>query len=170
MAEKGNLCEYRPIPIRFKKMMREDMMRGEATAIKLEPAFLAENEEALWAAGCTCLPRSNEACYAGRGSRGGAQGGRKGWPGGSGGAVGKFDIRGAKAGQRRGNSTGPDGKPLICRACGSYRHMLADCPDSWGNLAKVNITETDQHTGASGEKVVLFTGYNKSELPQSYHS
>lgn len=26
------------------------------------------------------------------------------------------------------------------RSCGSYRHLVADCPDSWENMAKVNIT------------------------------
>ena len=26
------------------------------------------------------------------------------------------------------NPLGPDGKPLICRCCGSYRHFVADYP------------------------------------------
>jgi hypothetical protein len=26
------------------------------------------------------------------------------------------------------NPAGPDGKPMLCDACGSYRHMLASCP------------------------------------------
>ena len=34
------------------------------------------------------------------------------------------------------NPPGPDGKPLICPSCGSYRHLLQDCPDSYENQAK----------------------------------
>ena len=34
------------------------------------------------------------------------------------------------------NPPGPDGKPLICPSCGSYRHLLQECPDSYENQAK----------------------------------
>lgn len=37
-------------------------------------------------------------------------------------------------------------------------HLVAKCPDSWENLAKVNITE-EEHT-------VLFTGYQKQDIMQ----
>ena len=54
------------------------------------------------------------------------------------------------------NPLGPDGRPLTCKSCGSYRHLLPACPDSWENMAKVNI---------AGEKhAVLFTGYNTEEV------
>ena len=56
------------------------------------------------------------------------------------------------------NPTGADGKTLSCRCCGSYRHHMKDCPDSWENIRRVNIVEN--------ENVVLFTRYNKDEIQQ----
>ena len=32
------------------------------------------------------------------------------------------------------NSLGSNGKILLCHSCGSYRHLVADCPDSWENM------------------------------------
>ena len=54
------------------------------------------------------------------------------------------------------NLLGPDGHPSTCKSCGSYRHLLPACPDSWENMAKVNI--------AGEEHAVLFTGYNTEEV------
>ncbi|KAH3782123.1 hypothetical protein DPMN_160034 [Dreissena polymorpha] len=54
------------------------------------------------------------------------------------------------------NPTGNDGRTLTCRSCGSYRHLLNECPDSYENMAKVNIEEE--------EFGVLFTGYVKNDL------
>ena len=34
------------------------------------------------------------------------------------------------------NQSGADGKILKCLSCGSFRHLLDDCPDSWENIAK----------------------------------
>ena len=48
------------------------------------------------------------------------------------------------------NPIGTDGRYLTCKSCGSYRHLLVDCPDSWENMTKVYTTE-DEH-------VVLYTG------------
>ena len=48
------------------------------------------------------------------------------------------------------NPIGTDGRYLTCKSCGSYRHLLADCPDSWENMTKVYTAE-DEH-------VVLYTG------------
>ena len=56
------------------------------------------------------------------------------------------------------NPAGPDGETLTCRACGSYRHLMKDCPDSWENKRRVNIVDD--------ENAVLFTGYNKEEIGQ----
>ena len=47
-------------------------------------------------------------------------------------------------GKRNVNPTGSDGRTLLCRACGSYRHLIADCPDSWENKGHVNITEEEE--------------------------
>ena len=32
------------------------------------------------------------------------------------------------------NSLVSNGKILLCHSCGSYRHLVADCPDSWENM------------------------------------
>ena len=61
-------------------------------------------------------------------------------------------------GSRNMNPAGADGKPLHCRACGSYQRLLVDCPHSWETSDKVNIAED--------ENVVLSTGYNKGEISQ----
>ena len=34
------------------------------------------------------------------------------------------------------NPTGRDGQILTCKPCGSFRHILDACPDSWGNMEK----------------------------------
>jgi hypothetical protein len=112
-------------------------------SIKLEPAFIAENEKALWAAG-----------YVKRGSNyGNRRGGRSSRASGRG-----QGFPSSQRGTKHLNPSGPDGKILTCRSCGSYRHLVAKCPDSWENLAKVNITE-EEHT-------VLFTGYQKQDIMQ----
>lgn len=50
------------------------------------------------------------------------------------------------------NPKGPDGRPLTCNCCGSFRHLLIDCPDSWENMEK-GSDEEDEHT-------VLFVSIN----------
>jgi hypothetical protein len=42
------------------------------------------------------------------------------------------------------NPRGPDGKPILCKSCGSFRHLLANCPDSWENMAMASVNITDQ--------------------------
>ena len=39
------------------------------------------------------------------------------------------------------NPSGADDKILKCLSCGSFRHLLDDCPDSWENIAKNMGTE-----------------------------
>ena len=38
--------------------------------------------------------------------------------------------------KKRINPTGKDGNILTCISCGSYRHLLDACPDSWENMKK----------------------------------
>ena len=52
--------------------------------------------------------------------------------------------------RRKINLIGTDGRYLTCKSCGSYKHLLVDCPDSWENMTKVYTAE-DEH-------VVLYTG------------
>ena len=43
------------------------------------------------------------------------------------------------------NTKGPDGQPLTCHCCGSFRHFVIDCPDSWENIEK-GSSEEDEHS------------------------
>jgi len=52
---------------------------------------------------------------------------------------------------RKINAKNFEGKLLTCASCGSYRHLLPDCPDSWENLAKSNKNNSSEfcfYTGA----------------------
>ena len=118
------------------------------TNIKLEPAFLAQNEEALLAAGY--VKRGNS--YSGY-----KRGGRSGRGYGRGQA-----FNSSQRATKNLNPTGVDGKVLTCRSCGSYRHLVANCLDSWENLSKVNITESEQEA----DDFVLFTGYQKQNITE----
>ena len=126
-------------------------------AIKLEPTFLAENEEALFAAGYqrTSQPwngRGRSRWRRGRGGRGNRQSernDRRDENSDSDGAQqsnnsdGRSDGRNNNRGGavRRMNPIGSNGNVLTCVACGSFRHLLAKCPDSWENLEKANICQ-----------------------------
>ena len=115
------------------KKFKGDITEGSistAASVKLEPAFLAENEEALLAAGYYKQGQGKRSVRTGRGgySRGGGQRGQ------------------GQEARRKMNPTGPDGKPLTCRVCGSYRHLMKDCPDSWENI--------NEGTGSTGAYIV----------------
>ena len=125
-----------------------------AVAVKLEPALVVEEEEEALAAGYTSM-RGRRRNWRGYGGRGRYNSGTSGQTGQA--------SRGR--GQRRLNPTGADGKTLLCNACGSYRHMMSNCPDSWENLSQVNIVKEDTCEKPE-EKVVLFTGNMKSSMKQ----
>ena len=61
--------------------------------------------------------------------------------------------------KRKINPVGANGAVMTCVACGSYRHLLADCPDSWENMSKTNVTEILTNP-------VLFTGNNIADVKQ----
>ena len=44
-----------------------------------------------------------------------------------------YSNRSVNKNERPINPTGPDGRPITCKSCGSYRHLMAKCPDSWEN-------------------------------------
>ena len=52
---------------------------------------------------------------------------------------------------RKKNPVGSNGRPLTCRSCRSYRHLVRKCPDSWENMSKINTSMAEEH-------MVLFTG------------
>ncbi|XP_053390667.1 uncharacterized protein LOC128553511 [Mercenaria mercenaria] len=133
-----------------------ESLHNQASSIKLEPALLAANEEALLAAGYSKL----RGAY--RGNYGGGRG--RGWYRGKQGNYnsrdnqrGEFATENEKKGLiKKINPKGPDGRPLICKSCGSYRHLLPACPDSWENMKSVHAVEEDH--------AVLFTGYDRNEI------
>ncbi len=55
------------------------------------------------------------------------------------------------------NPIGADGRTLTCKSCGSFRHLVAACPDSWENMAKVNVAD---------EHAVLFTGNKRDAIAE----
>ena len=115
-------------------------------SIKLEPAFLAEHEEALVAAGYVHQSKFSQFGGNRRGKRKPGRG-RGSLP-----DLPRGDSQNSRR-TRRMNPTGSDGNILTCLSCGSYRHMLSECPDSWENLSK-----------KESEKAVLYTGSIKCEL------
>ena len=66
---------------------------------------------------------------------------------------------------RKVNANGSDGRPMLCNACGSYRHLVHDCPDSWENMERVNIVDTKSDM-SDIQQVTLLTGYHKDTLKQ----
>lgn len=150
---KGTLYEEAKKSLKkFKGEIVEGGASAKVPSIKLEPAFLAQNEEALLAAGYIKARQPYKQNYVsqrvGRNSRN---------------VMGRgVQNRGSgthvNSANKKINPVGLDGRPITCRSCGSYRHLVADCPDSWENLNKVNITEE--------EHVVLFTGYKVDAISQ----
>ena len=164
------------------KKFKGDEIKSEN--IKFEPAFLAENEEALMAAGYVkrgFRRRGNN--FRGNNFRGYGRGsgfsssprGKQINPTGPDGNLLKCKSCSSYRHMSdrcpdNTNPTKPDGTYLTCKSCGSIRHMLSKCPDSWENMAKVNITEndaTEEHpVYLTEENAVLFTGSRKQEIQQ----
>ena len=57
------------------------------------------------------------------------------------------------------NPTGHDGRPFLCRACESYRHLVAECPDSWENQSPEKVLQTEQ----GEDDIVCGTGEQQGE-------
>ena len=41
------------------------------------------------------------------------------------------------------------GKPMLCKSCGSYRHFLKDCPDSWEHRKPTHVNFVDEQAHES---------------------
>ncbi|ESO88643.1 hypothetical protein LOTGIDRAFT_165427 [Lottia gigantea] len=137
---------YEQAKTSLKKFKGWEMNRSTSTkpAIKLEPAFLAEHEEALNMSGYVRRDSSyNRGGYRGNNSRGCRGGYIRGNV--QRGAQGRFSGTSIQKVTKKINDPGPDGNPLRCPSCGSYRHLMADCPDSYENM-------------------FLFTGYQKNDV------
>ena len=61
--------------------------------------------------------------------------------------------------RKKKNPAGSNGRPLTCSSCGSYRHLVRECPDSWENMSKINNSAEEEH-------MVLFTGNNLGDCQQ----
>lgn len=130
---------YEEAKMSLKKFKGNDIESSSNQAcIKLESAFMAANEEALLSTGYSKTKSGNQGNYSSE-SRGSWKR-RK---------LGKFIVREnlkeefAMKNRKKGitktiNHKGPDGRPLTCNSCGSYRHLLPACPDSWENMKRVN--------------------------------
>ena len=120
---------------------------NSGSSIKMEPAFLAANEEALLAAGYTRTRGDSPGVGRDRGEtwRHGRPG--RGAAGGEfprtefrrqtarGGGYQRTDLesqvnRPSHRNRKNINPTGPDGRTLTSKSCGSFRHLLPACPDS----------------------------------------
>ena len=113
--------------LKFKGEQGSDVCKTASPAIKLEPAYSAE-DEAYWSGS----RRAESWRQQGRGRGSGET--SRGYAGARGYGTGhRTAARGRGKSVRNVNPSGPDGHPLLCKACGSYRHMLNSCPDSWEN-------------------------------------
>ena len=61
------------------------------------------------------------------------------------------------------NPIGPDGKILLCNSCGSYRHLVAECQDSWENIAKRKTSEFNAKLRGQSNKNTLKGDENSRE-------
>ena len=95
--------------------------------VKLEPGFLAKHERELFKAGYVKQPYGGNMrnLHGGRCTENDGQN------------CGLMHM-----GKKR-NPVGMNGKLLKCKSCGSYRHLVAECPDSWENMDKKNISKKD---------------------------
>ena len=156
---------YEQAKASLKKFLSDHDGIKRQTTMKLDAAFLAENEEALIAAG-----------YQRRHGR---------WSSSSNGR--KWDEIDQKVKQdedketiiqsehwkqneendgvpsdqihcrRKMNPCGSDGRPLLCHSCGSYRHLIAECPYSYEHQSA--------HVQGADENVLL-TQSQKTNLTQ----
>ena len=119
---------------------------GTLTAIKIEPTFVADTV-------------SNAGGWRGgeRGQRGssGWRGFRPGFRG-----RGRGDSSSQVRGERPMNPLGRDGQVMTCKCCGSFRHFLRDCPDSWENSRRGNGGTVNQRE----ENAILFTGCSEQDF------
>lgn len=130
-----------------------DQRSAKTDAIKLEPTFLAEHEDVLAAHGYY-RHRSNTAPSKNKSFNK---------------TYKKYENRQSQHRSDKGgrpiNPLGKDGKPMLCKSCGSFRHFVGKCPDSHENKSgNVFITE-EVEDGSESEcynvqdidRFVLFT-------------
>ncbi|ESO88799.1 hypothetical protein LOTGIDRAFT_165215 [Lottia gigantea] len=145
--------------------------------LKLEPTFLAENEEVLAAAGYYKFNsnRGNGGQYH-RGNSNYSFRPNRGRSSGS-----NLRGRGYDRSEKHMNPKSFNGKTLTCHACGSYRHLLKDCSHSYenrnahGDSKEAFISDNEVLlTMNNFENVIMYTGYDKQDVShlgkESQHS
>ena len=123
----------------------------EKPSIKFEPAYLAENEERVLATGYIRGKPSSKSHFNNKSGSG-----QNRWNNGRGSTDFQRNSFPRTCKRKKINPVATDVRILTCKCCGSFRHLIANCPDRLYNSAKVNIME-DEHA-------MLFTGYNKAEI------
>lgn len=125
-AKKDSLYEQTKKSLQKFKGTNGMKSKDAVLPVKLEPAWLAQHEDALWAAGYKKTTGYQDTRY--RGNQQNRQ---------------QYKAR---------NATGADGKPLRCHACQSVNHFIRDCPErssdkrntSWKS-GKVEVFLTHTH-------------------------
>ena len=118
---------YEEAKASLKKFKRDEPVTSEKLSIKVEPAYIADNKETVLAAGYHYNKRGGRSGpYHNRTDTGAAQ-----------------RSPNSQPRTKKMNPAGADGKTLTCNSCGSFRHLLPDCPDSWENMSKLNINDND---------------------------
>ena len=153
LEDKDNL--FRNVKLHMKNILGkrlQDQKKGPADSIKLEPSFLIENEHVLAAHGFY-RKRANTAPS----QKNNYKGSKKSFP-----SKQDYQQKTDKSG-RKVNPLGRDGKPMLCKSCGSYRHFVEKCPDSHERSSGVYLTSQAQDEATSSEeepdpdRFVLFT-------------
>lgn len=144
---------FKDVKTNMKNILGKRLQEKKSTEdqLKLEPVFLAQNEEVLAAAGYY-RKRSNTMPTKGNYKQHNQKWQKK---------YEKTDGKHA----RNVNPAGKDGKPLLCKACGSFRHFIKDCPDSHENKGKGLFLTEEVMSDEDGEnsevnRFVLFTSDN----------
>ena len=145
---------YKDIKIQCTNLLGKAMKQSEQAKdfnVKLEPAYLAEHEDTLATMG-----------YYKR-VDGGANG-KKEWKNKGFNRQKNGNQRQLYKPNRKQNPKGRDGKVLTCLACGSFLHLIKDCPDK---VESVHVAEESAEGNddvfENLEKLVLFTD-NSSEM------
>ena len=69
------------------------------------------------------------------------------------------------------NPLGLNGQLLLRKLCGSYRHFVADCPDSWENMMKRKASKGSMKSNdqSNNEKIMGKTGLRDKTQSNASH-
>ena len=68
--------------------------------------------------------------------------------------------------RKRRNPLGANGRLLLCKSCGSYRHLIAKCPDSWENMDKLKANKIRNEYDYIEDPMVFFTKHETDDNMQ----